>query len=138
MSIFSDNGRKYVDHDFEVFCRKKGIRFLNTVVHNHQMNGKTERLNRTLENKVRTLLIDSGFEKRFWCEAVLFATYLLKRCPTVATVKISAEVWYNEQVNFASFQDFGCMTYTRVHKEKSRKLDDHSKVSDMVGSAPQG
>ncbi|KAK7576778.1 hypothetical protein V9T40_013064 [Parthenolecanium corni] len=138
VSFLSDNGTEYVNSDFKDFCRKKGIRLLNTVPYNHQMNGKAERLNRTLEDKARTLLIDSGLEKRFWCEAVLCATYLLNRSPTSATEKIPAEIWYNKPINCSSFRIFGALAYAHIPKEKRKKFDSHSKVGIMVGYAPHG
>ncbi|GJQ87710.1 hypothetical protein Trydic_g22081 [Trypoxylus dichotomus] len=53
-----------------------------TVPYTPQLNGKAERLNRTLAERIRSLLIDSELEKNMWGEAAFVATYLLNRSPT--------------------------------------------------------
>jgi len=45
-----------------------------TIPHISQLNGKTERLNRTLLEKVRTLLFESNMNKDMWGEALYTAT----------------------------------------------------------------
>lgn len=53
-----------------------------TVPYSPQLNGKAERLNRTLMEKIRALLKESKLKKEMWGEAVYTATYLLNRSPT--------------------------------------------------------
>lgn len=49
--------------------------------HTPEQNGVSERMNRTLVEKARTMIMDSGISKSFWGEAVLTATYLTNRSP---------------------------------------------------------
>jgi hypothetical protein len=42
-------------------------------------NGKAERVLRTLNNSVRTLLIHPSMPPAYWAEALAVATYLLNR-----------------------------------------------------------
>lgn len=65
-----DNGTEYTNEKMKTYCRKKGIKLDYTVPYTPQQNGKAERLNRTLLNKARALIIDSGLEKEMWGEAV--------------------------------------------------------------------
>ncbi|GJQ79138.1 hypothetical protein Trydic_g5391 [Trypoxylus dichotomus] len=44
-----------------------------TVPYTPQLNGKAERLNRTLAETIRSLLIDSELEKNMWGEAAFVA-----------------------------------------------------------------
>lgn len=48
------------------------------------MNGVSERLNRTLVEKARSMLNASGLDRKFWSEAVMAANYLKNRSPTKA------------------------------------------------------
>ena len=44
-----------------------------------QQNGITERMNRTLLDKVRCMIVSFGLPKCFWGEAVSTAAYLVNR-----------------------------------------------------------
>lgn len=60
----TDNGGEYTSKEFHEFCRVKGIQLMYTVPHNPEMNGVAERLNRTLQDKARAMLLSSGLEAR--------------------------------------------------------------------------
>lgn len=53
----SDNGREYVNKNAITWCKFKGIEMNTTVPYTPQLNGKTERLNRTLMEKTRALFM---------------------------------------------------------------------------------
>ena len=79
-----DNGGEYLSKQQSEYYKKKGINLETTVPYTPQSNGVAERLNRTLEEKAWTMLIDARLPKLMWGEAVLTATYLLNRSPTSA------------------------------------------------------
>ncbi|KAL2237428.1 UNVERIFIED_CONTAM: Retrovirus-related Pol polyprotein from transposon TNT 1-94, partial [Sesamum indicum] len=59
-----------------------------------QQNGVAERMNRTLLEKFRCLLISSGLQKPFWGEVVLTVAYLINLSPSVPLLGKSPEtVW---------------------------------------------
>lgn len=60
-----DNGREYANYDMEMFCRKKGITIEYTAPYCSQSNGKAERLNRTINDRARTVLVESGLSKNY-------------------------------------------------------------------------
>ncbi|KAL2487477.1 Uncharacterized protein Adt_32233 [Abeliophyllum distichum] len=70
--------------EFDNFCKDKGIERHRSVRFTPQQNGVAERMNKTIMNKVRCLLISSGVPKGFWGEAVATAVYLISRCPSSA------------------------------------------------------
>ncbi|KAK7601357.1 hypothetical protein V9T40_008798 [Parthenolecanium corni] len=137
-SFLCDNGREFINSDVIEFCKQKGIRLINSVPYNHQQNGRAERLNRTLEDRARTMLLESGLPKTFWSEAILCSNYLLNRCPTQSTGKIPAEEWYGNSLDFGKLRPFGCICYVHVPKEKRLKFDSRSNKGVMVGYAPMG
>lgn len=77
-----DNGREYINKQVEEFCKDNGIELNFTTPYTPQLNGKAERLNRTILEKLRALLFESNLDKNMWGEALLTATYLLNRTPT--------------------------------------------------------
>ncbi|KAK7588126.1 hypothetical protein V9T40_005371 [Parthenolecanium corni] len=137
-SFMCDNGKEYVNSSFIDFCKKKGIRVLNTVPYNHPQNGKAERLNRTLEDLARTVLGKSGAPKSFWSEAVLYSNYCLNRLPTTATGKVPASVWYNRDADYSKLRPFGCVCYVHIPQEKRSKFESHSQKGVMMGYAEIG
>lgn len=83
----TDNGGEYVSEEMRKFCRNKGISMELTVPYTPEQNGVSERMNRTLMERARALLAESGFGKEMWGEAVYTATYLTNRCPTSAVTE---------------------------------------------------
>ncbi|GJU08785.1 retrovirus-related pol polyprotein from transposon TNT 1-94 [Tanacetum coccineum] len=75
----TDNGLEFCNREFEQLCIESGIANILTVAGTPQQNGVAERMNRTLMDKVRCLLIQSGLPKTFWAEATCTAAYLINR-----------------------------------------------------------
>ena len=78
-------------------CRDEGIERHFTVSHTPQQNGVAERLNRSLLEKIRCLLSQSGLEKIFWAEALTYASHLINRMSS-STIegKTPMEKWSGE------------------------------------------
>ncbi|GJQ66441.1 hypothetical protein Trydic_g13270 [Trypoxylus dichotomus] len=84
------------------FCENQGIRLENTVPYCPFQNGKTEKLNRAIIEKARTLIAEYSFDHELWGEAVYTATYIINRIPTVEDI-IPAE-----KSDYAKLKTFGC------------------------------
>lgn len=80
----SDNGGEYVGKEMRLFCRQQGIKMEFTVPYSPEQNGVSERMNRTLVEKARSMLFDSGISKTFWGEAIETAAFLTNRSPASA------------------------------------------------------
>lgn len=59
-ALRTDNGLEYCNKVFNEFCKKKGILRHKTCPYTPQQNGIVERLNRTILEKVRSLLSETG------------------------------------------------------------------------------
>ena len=57
--LFSDNGKEYINNEFDKFLSEAGISHINTPAYTKEPNGLAERINLTLFNKVRSLLFFS-------------------------------------------------------------------------------
>ena len=55
--IFTDNGKEYVNNEFAIYIRRYSIIYRNTPLYTKESNGLIERINLTLLNKLRSLLI---------------------------------------------------------------------------------
>nr|GFC47793.1 hypothetical protein [Tanacetum cinerariifolium] len=84
-----------------------------------QQNGLADGMNRTLMNKVRCLLIQSGLPKTFWAEATCTAAYLINRSPSTAIEKKThMEMWSGHPSDYGMLRTFGCVAYSHVQQGK--------------------
>lgn len=79
--IRCDNGTEYTGNATTCILDKFNIELQTAEPYTHEHNGTIERLNRTLEERIRALLISSGFPLSFWGLATHCATYLYNRTP---------------------------------------------------------
>ena len=78
--LHSDNAKEYKSDEFKAIL-PDGAKGTYAAPYSPQQNGISERFNRTLMNKVRSMLIESGLPKALWGEAALAATYIYNRTP---------------------------------------------------------
>jgi hypothetical protein len=80
----TDRGGEFTSDKFKDFCNEHGIKRQLTTAYTPQQNGVSERKNRTLMNMVRSMLAGRCVPKRFWPEAVVWATHVINRSPTLS------------------------------------------------------
>lgn len=136
----TDNGGEFVNDEMQRFCRNKGIAMETTIPYSPQQNGVSERMNRTLMERARAILAESGFGKEMWGEAVYTATYITNRCPTAAVDvnKTPYELWTGRKPNVSKLRIFGCAAYTHIPKQLRTKLDPKGRKLYMVGYTVNG
>ncbi|CAH9141104.1 unnamed protein product [Cuscuta epithymum] len=134
-TIRTDNGLEFCNKDMDQLCVDCGIRRHKTVPYTPQQNGIAERMNRTVLDKVRSMLATAGLSKKFWGEAVNTAVYLINRSPSVPLGgKCPESVFSNKHLDLSNLRVFGCAAY--VHQQGD-KLDPRSKKGVFLGY-PEG
>ncbi|KAL5758246.1 hypothetical protein ACOSP7_020857 [Xanthoceras sorbifolium] len=132
--LMSDNGGEYRDSRFREFCANSGIKMEKTVPMTPQQNGVAERMNRTLNERARSMRLHAGLPKMLWAEAVNTAAYLINRGPSVPLDGgIPEEVWSGKEVNISHLRVFGCISYVHIDSAKRSKLDAKSKKCVFFG-----
>ena len=97
-TIRTDNGGEYTSTKFETYQKSEGIRHELTVPKTPEQNGVAERLNRTLVEMSRSMLIDAKLPKAFWAEAVSTAVYLKNRSPSKSLDNMTPyEAWHGSK-----------------------------------------
>nr|GEZ90109.1 retrovirus-related Pol polyprotein from transposon TNT 1-94 [Tanacetum cinerariifolium] len=115
----TDNGLEFCNREFKQLCIRSGIARHLTVDGTSQHNGLAERMNRTLMDKVRCLLIQSGLPKTFWAEAACTAAYLINRSPSTSIEKKThMEMWSGHPSDYGMLRTFGCVAYSYVQQGK--------------------
>ena len=61
----SDNEGKYIDGGFSEYCATQGVRMEKTIPRTPQQNGVAERMNRTLNERARSIRLYAGLPKTF-------------------------------------------------------------------------
>ncbi|KAL5825678.1 hypothetical protein ACOSQ3_021741 [Xanthoceras sorbifolium] len=130
----SDNGGEYIDSRFREFCANSGIKMEKTVPMTPQQNGVAERMNRTLNERARSMRLHAGLPKMLWAKAVNTAAYLINRGPSVPLDGgIPEEVWSGKEVNISHLRVFGCISYVHIDSAERSKLDAKSNKCVFVG-----
>ena len=127
----TDNGLEFCSREFDDFCRDEGIARHYTVRYTPQQNGVAERMNMTLLERARCLLLNAGLDRSYWAEALNTACYLINRSPATAIdCKTRIEVWSGKPADYSKLRVFRCPTYYHVSEGK---LDPRAKKGIFLG-----
>ena len=128
----TDNAKDFTGQDtITPFLRNSGVLHEKTTPYSSSSNGIAERMNRTLLNMVRPMLLRSKIPAIFWAEAALTANKTRNRLPTRALLNSISphEAWFGTAPSISHFRQFGCIAFARIPAEnigKSNKLDPRS------------
>lgn len=133
--IRSDNGGEYTSAALTDFYASNGIKPEYTVPHNPEMNGKAERLNRTLLEKARTMLAAADLPPSLWAEAISTANYVRNRSPTAGSTATPHERLFGTKPDLSHLRVFGCRAYAHVPTSLRTKLQPTAESGRMIGYA---
>ena len=84
-----------------------------------QQNGVAERMNRTLLERVRCLLLNLGLPRVFLGEVATTAAYLINRSPHLALdFKTLIKMWNGEPADYSNLKVFGCRAFVHLKQDK--------------------
>ena len=69
--------------EFKEYCATNGIRMEKTILGTPQQNGVVERINRTINERARSMRLNSALPKMFWANTVNTVVYLINRGPSI-------------------------------------------------------
>ena len=73
----SDNGGEYIDRGFSEYYAAQEIRMEKTILGTPQQNGVAKHMNRTLNERARSMRLYAGLPKTFWADVVNTTAYLI-------------------------------------------------------------
>ena len=133
-TLRTDNGGEFTSKSFQAHLKACGIRHELTVPKTPEQNGVAERLNRTLVETTRAMLLDAKLPHDFWAEAISTTAYLRTRSPTSAVEGTTPhEAWYGKKPRVEHLRVFGCAAYVHVQKDERRKLDPKTEKCVLLG-----
>ncbi|GMP45293.1 hypothetical protein CsSME_00013870 [Camellia sinensis var. sinensis] len=91
-------------------------------------------MNRTLNERARSMRIQAELPKMFWADVVNTAAYLINRGPSVPLDgELPKEAWNGKEVNFSFLKVFGCVSYVHIDFADRSKLDSKSVKYTFIG-----
>lgn len=115
----TDNGLEFCNNLFDKACRDSGVKRHKTCQYTPQQNGVSERMNRTIIDKVRSMLHETGFGAEFWAEAASTAVYIINRSPGSAIdFEVPEAAWTGAEPRYDHLRRFGCISYVHTLADK--------------------
>ncbi|GJU27390.1 putative RNA-directed DNA polymerase, eukaryota, reverse transcriptase zinc-binding domain protein [Tanacetum coccineum] len=111
-----------------------GIEFCFSCPKTSQQNGKSERMVRTINNLIRTLLFQANLPLTFWIEALNMSTHLLNILPsTTITNEIPYTRLFGKHPDYSVLRTFGCLCYPHLYP--NHKLEPRATPSILLRHA---
>ncbi|PKU73081.1 Retrovirus-related Pol polyprotein from transposon TNT 1-94 [Dendrobium catenatum] len=130
----SDAGGEYSSIPFRNFLSTKGIIHQFSCPYTPQQNGLAERKHRHIIETARTLLLQAHLPTQFWIEAVLTATYLINRLPSLTTNSLSPfQHLFKKQPVYTHLKIFGCLCFPWLQHSASHKFAPKSSACVFLG-----
>ncbi|GJV59701.1 ribonuclease H-like domain-containing protein [Tanacetum coccineum] len=107
-----DHGGEFDNNSLHELFATNGIQFRFSCPRTSQQNGKSERMIRTINNVVRSLLFQARLPPEYWVEALLTAAYLLNILPSTSINNdIPYTKLFNKPTSYNHLRTFGCLCY---------------------------
>ena len=84
---------------FKTYCDEKGIAKQLTIPYTLQQNGVAERMNKTLLDMIRSMMVQAKLPISFWRDALMNATCILNKVPSKSVPSTPYELWKGEKLD---------------------------------------
>jgi hypothetical protein len=122
--IRSDRGGEFTVGKLQKEFGERGITPEWTVSYSPESNGMAERANRTIQERVRSMMCDAGTPNELWGECCVYAAHLINLTPSAGIDVTPHEAFYGERPNVSYLRAFGCIAYVHIPKKlRASKLE---------------
>ncbi|KAG7542778.1 GAG-pre-integrase domain [Arabidopsis thaliana x Arabidopsis arenosa] len=137
-SFQCDNGGEYNNAQFQNHFATHGINVRFSCPHTSQQNGKSERMIRTINNAVRTLLFQARLSPCYWVEALHAAVHVLNITPSKAIQnQIPFTLLFQKKPKYDHLRVFGCLCFPNLNHSNLPKLSARSTPCLFLGYPSQ-
>ena len=134
-TLRSDNGGEWVSQEAQDWQAQEGFTWQKTVPGISVQNGKAEHAIRSVQEKMRTMLLGRGCRRELWPHAISAAAHVMNLTPSV-TKKIPHEVFYGVTAHNLAHQlrVFGCLAWVHIQcKDQQGKHGPRAVPAIMIG-----
>lgn len=129
-----DNGREFDHATARNFLQAHGIHLRLSCPYTSQQNGKAERILRSLNNIVRSLLFQASMPAPYWAEALSTATHLINLHPTkTLSNRTPHHALFGQNPSYHHLRVFGCTCYPNLSSTAPNKLSPRSTACVFLG-----
>ncbi|VDO16552.1 unnamed protein product, partial [Brugia timori] len=131
----TDGGREYLTDKMKIIFKNENIILEQTPPDTPQLNGVAERINRTLAEMVRSMLVDCGLPLEFWELALNQAVHVHNRMPHKSLgMKSPYEALRNRLPDLNYVYRFGCVVYRRIpyNKANTKKFGEKGQMCILM------
>ncbi|KAJ5267756.1 hypothetical protein N7478_010564 [Penicillium angulare] len=130
--FLTDNGREYLP--IGTHLESRGVEFDTSPPYCKGQNGLAERTNRTIRERINTLLSDANLPPSWWVELVDTVVYLKLRAPaSILQKKIPFEILYGKPPSLLHLRRIGSRAWVLIPKEHRAKLGPRSSECRLLG-----
>src|ERR1700728_517534 len=131
----TDNGGEFLTKEWRQMLKDRGIRHETTSPDTPKQNGDAKRQNRSIFDRVCTVLINAGLPLFLFAEAVNYIVYTKNHNSTSALNTTPYKVRFNKKPDISRLCPFGCKAYVYNHSPNHKKLSPHAFEGIFVGYA---
>ena len=127
-----DNGGEF--HPIGTYLVSQGVEFDTSAPYCKQQNGLAERTNRTIKERINTILADAQLPRSFWTEILDTVTYLKLRAPaSILKKRTPYEIVYGTVPRLTHLRRIGSRAWVLMPAEQRTKLDPRSSECRLLG-----
>jgi len=136
-ALRSDHSGEYTSHQFVKFLRDTEITHEETAPYSPEQKGLSERANRTLVERPKTMIIDGKMSNNLWAEAMHTAVYLNNRSSASVENKTLYELWTGKQPNLSHLILFEAPAFYHIPKIRHPKWQSSGNNVSWLGTRGQ-
>lgn len=130
----TDNGREFDNQALRDHLARHGIAFRLSCPYTSSQNGKAERIIRTINDCIRSLLIHAGMPAPYRAEALNTTTHLLNRRPyQTSGTATPFQLLLGTPPSYSELRVFGCLCYPNQSATVPHKLSPRSMPCVFLG-----
>jgi transposase InsO family protein len=130
----TDRGPEY--NAIDAWCAEQGIKRDKSAAYTAQQDGRAERFNRTITERVRAMLTEQGIAKKYRAEAFVAASDIYNISPRLGNMQTPWELFYGTKPHVRSLRTFGCEVYCCKTTLALTKLGERSERGRLMGREP--
>ena len=105
------------------YLKDNGIVSQQTPFETPQLNGISERRNRTLLDMVRSMMSFNYLSLYLWRYILLTVIHLLNRIPSKTIPTTPYEIWYSKKSSLDYLKTWRCPTYVKKYMMINQRID---------------
>ncbi|SOV01775.1 uncharacterized protein UDID_18210 [Ustilago sp. UG-2017a] len=117
--IRSDNGTEWSSFEAEEWKREAGFRWQKTTPYVSAQNGRAERTIRSLQERMRAMLVQRSVPKVLWPYAIMAAGHTLNLTPSANVSRIPYKDFHRKSAHglVKQLRVFGCLAWVHLPKK---------------------